>query len=197
MKLTKSLSALVLCVSRRGEGLYIAILVCFSICASPKMHAQKRLDIIKHSAFNTKIYHLQEGDNLHFKLKDFRHHQKSRITFLTDSSMIMATGEEILYTDFRRMRIDYHRHLLGSFKTVFFGLGYSFFPLNTLNQVITGNEPVFQPVAIGISAALLSGALILREFGFKRLHVTQRITFRLMDLNFENMDKKKEPQKAP
>jgi hypothetical protein len=180
--------------ANRVEGaVRMFTLFLFLFIFNPIGSAQKRLDIIKHGIVRMQIYSLGEGDILYYKLRRSGSYQHAKIMAISDSILILAGDYMINYRDIRKIRIDRHRHLLGSFKTVFFGLGFGFFPLNTLNQVITGNEPIIQPLALEISAALLAGAMVLREFGFKRLRHNKRVTFKFMDLNYEHLNEKKEP----
>jgi hypothetical protein len=151
------------------------------------LQAQRRLEIVKEGLFHPRFYTLVEGETLHFKLRGSGHFQHQKIVLLADSFLILKSGAEFLYTDFKRIRLDRERHLLGTFQQFFFGMGIGFFPLNTFNQAITGNRPIIEQSAALVSVACLAVSVVLREFGFKRLRINRQTHFRMLNADYQHL----------
>lgn len=161
--------------------------IIFMIAVLGHLQAQRRVEIIKPGLFHPHFYTLNEGEILNFKCRWSGRYQHDKIVLLADSFLILKSGAEFYYTDFKKIRIDRERHLLGSFQQFFFRMGLGFFPLNTINQAITGNRPIFQESALLISAGCLAVSFVLREFGFKRLVITKSTHFRMLDANYNHL----------
>jgi hypothetical protein len=140
-----------------------------------------------------RFYSLEEGDFISYKLKFFSAYSTQKIMSVSDSVLILEGATELKLRAIKSIRFNKGFHLLGSFKTFFFGLGIGFFPLNTVNQAITGHTPIIQASAAYISAGLLGAGLILRELGLKRVHINKRVDFKVIDLDFEHLGEKKGP----
>jgi len=160
----------------------------FVFISLAEMKAQRSTEIMKPGLFHSNYYLLKEGEVLYFKLQSGSY-DKGQIALLADSFLVLKSGLQITYQDFHKIRFNLDRHLLGTFRQFFFGIGIGFFALNTFNQWITGNRPILQESALIVSAACLTISAVLREFGMRRLKVTPGTQFRLIEIDYQYIGK--------
>jgi hypothetical protein len=171
-----------------NRGMVIIFSLVLSLVGS-ETWAQRSLEITKRGLLKSHYYTIQEGEILSLKIKGDHQYQRHKITFLSDSLLILENGVEIRYTDLKRIKIDLDRHLLGTFRQFFFRMGIGFFPLNTLNNLITENRPIVQESALLISGACLTVSAILRGFAYKRIKINNHLGFRLIEKDFQKLGK--------
>jgi hypothetical protein len=163
-------------------------LLIFCLLAQLQQKSQTVLRVNTVHFNHVKSYKLLTGEQLVYKLKGNLFYRKDRIIAMKDSTIVLQSRGEVKLGKIKALRLNKNIHLVTSFQTVFFAGAVGFVLLNTVNNMIVDTQPVFNPTAGYISLGLFGTGLLIRELGFKRIHVNRHTDLKILNLDFEHLN---------
>jgi hypothetical protein len=131
--------------------------------------------------FRVKQLEIYTGDVINFKKKNASEWRTNRISAISDSAFYFSDGSRLRFPDVKKFRVRAPHSFAGTFQKFFLGLGVMFFPLNTVNQAIIGDRPLFSEKAALVSAGLLVCSFVCRELTIKRIRIDKRTEFKVTE----------------
>jgi hypothetical protein len=108
---------------------------------------------------------------------------------LRDSLILFENDKEIQLSQIKALRLRSSNFLVSQFRQFFIRGGIIFFTLNSLNNVIIETHPVVSETSVYITLGMIGTGLVIREILIKRIRVNSRVTLRIIDVDFQNMNK--------
>lgn len=153
-----------------------------------KLFSQNKLQLTYERFGKVKVYELYNGDVLDYKLKGKLFYDKQRIAAMNDSLIVLKNDSVLKLRNIKKLRFVSANHFAKTIQDALIISGGGFVLLNTVNNAINGVSPAIDPVAVYISAGLLSAGLIVKALRTKHIRINKNKTFRVVEANYENMN---------
>jgi hypothetical protein len=169
---------------------HITVLLLFFLFCSHFLSFSQSLQL-RHFGISTTIRNMHVGELLRYKSQGTRSFQTKIISAFGDSSIVFEDGSEVLLNELKKIRIKNNNHLTGTFSNAFLILSFLCFPLNTLNQLITQQQPVFSAPAAAVSAGLCGLSLALKATTIKNYRIGKHNDLKIIRSVFNDLSKQK------
>ena len=189
MKLTSFLSGLAFCVKPQAMSTAVAVLLAGMCLLCPTAQAQSHLEIEHKKLFGTRTATLNAYQSITIKTKEGEKLKHLIITGFSDSAFVFKDHKPLSFYKAKRIIVLADRPLCSLFGKFFRRFGIAFFGLNTLNQAITDNTPVFQLQALYIGGGIYSLGLVLKAFENKQIRVGSGTQFKTIEVNYSEINK--------
>lgn len=146
---------------------------------------------ITNQGFNgQKTYDVYINELLEYKLKGQITFHKTRLIALSDSTLVFTDNIEVKWSQLKALRVNLNNHLIAPLSFILLVGGIAFLPLNTLNNVIIGDEPVLSANAAYVSAALVTASFLVKGLGRKRIRIKNSTYLKVLTLNYQDLNTK-------
>lgn len=152
-----------------------------------QLFSQVEIHLTRKKLFRDKEIIVPLYSKIYYKPRLFSVYRSGEIAGASESVLVLKSGAIIRWDDCHDIRIQRANFLHRKFRRFFVRLGLLFFPLNTLNQVITDNRPVISPLAAMISAGLLGTGFLLWKTEFRHLKGGKKLKVRIVQRNYEEL----------
>lgn len=188
MKLISSLDELDYCVKCKviSKGI---LLLCALLClAATNIKGQTHLEIEHSKLFGSRTSTVHAFVRINIKTKTNEKLNHLIITGFSDSAFVFKDHAPIKYSELKRIAVIGDRPLCSLFGKFFKRFGVAFFALNTVNQAITGNTPVFEIQALYIGGSVFALGSLLRSFENKRIRIGEETKFTTIVVNYSEVN---------
>lgn len=164
--------------------LLIIFLFCFRISDAQKI---LEIDITHFNKF--KKIQLFNNSYLEYKLKGQHKYHIDKMVNINDSMIVFKNDSTIFISQIKVIKLRNARVLAKLFRSFFFIGGSGFIILDTFNNIINSQAKIVDERALIASASLISAGLIVKQLAIKRVHVSKNKSLRVLDINFQNLNK--------
>ena len=161
----------------------------FIVANNFAVQAQAHLEIEHKTMFGVHTSTLNYFQKISIKTTEGEKLKHLVITGFSDSAFVFKDHKPLAFSSAKRITLLADRPLASLFGRFFRRFGIAFFGLNTLNQAITGNTPVFQVQALYIGSGIYSLGLALKAFENKQIRVRATTKFKTIEVNFSEINK--------
>lgn len=165
---------------------FILLAVVFFICT---IHAQKTLQILKIKPGSFKKYELFCGSKLVYKLKGDHFYRHQTIANMNDSIILFENDSLIKLSEIKTIKLKVGNHLMGTFAEGCWKGAVLWPALNFVNNMILESAFRVDPRALYISGGFALGFVIFKELSVKRIHMNRNVTLKVLDLDFQKLNK--------
>lgn len=189
MKLTSFLNDLVSCAKLYASPKAFVVATVFIVANNFVVQAQARLEIEHKKLFGIHTTTLNIYQKISIKTKEDKKLKQLVITGFSDSAFVFKDHKPLAFSAVKRITLLAERPLISLFGKFFRRFGIAFFGLNTINQAITGNTPVFQVQALYIGGSIYSFGLALKAFENKQIRIRSNTHFKTIEVNYSEINK--------
>jgi hypothetical protein len=129
-------------------------------------------------------------EKLDYKLKGDWFYHKNKIANMRDSVIVFANDSVIFLNQIKSIRLRKNIPHIAELAFVLNGLGIAFFGLNAFNNAITDGPFYVNGVAACVSGGLFTLGFLVRQLGIKRIRMTKNKTLKVIDMNYNNLNRK-------
>jgi hypothetical protein len=144
--------------------------------------AQKILALDNYKVFRFKRIRYKEGDEINFKLKDFKQKYSGEILQITDSS-ILIKGMDVPLKMISVIYRDRGNFLTKSFSKVFIWAGLGFIILDTGNNLITKSPEIIDKRAVIASGSLILVGCAMKILEIKKYKISSKHVLKVIDIS--------------
>ena len=108
---------------------------------------------------------------------------------INDSMIVFKNDSTIFISQIKVIKLRNASVLAKLFRSFFFIGGSGFIILDTFNNIINSQAKIVDERALIASASLISAGLIVKQLAIKRVHVSKNKSLRVLDINFQNLNK--------
>ncbi|WP_317897228.1 hypothetical protein [Aurantibacillus circumpalustris] len=162
----------------------------FLLFAQCLLHSQTFLRVTNTSFNNPKSYDIFINEVLEYKLKGQFIFHKAKLIAMSDSTLVFANDIEVKWNQLKALRVNKNNHLVSSVSFIFIAGGVVFFSLNTINNIIIGDQPALDAKAAYISAALVVTGYLIKQLEKKQLRIKESTYLKVLTINYQDLNKK-------
>lgn len=188
MKLISSLNELVCYAKHKAISKYRLLLFAVLCLKTIDSTAQTHLEIERKKLFGTRTATVNAFETITIKTKANEKLKNLVITGFSDSAFIFKDHKPLKFSELQRITLVGERPICNLFGKFFKRFGIAFFALNTINQAITGNSPVFEAQALYIGGSIYAFGVVLRSFENKRIRVGSETKFTTIEIKFSEIN---------
>ena len=176
------------CHKFKIHKIYVFVFSLISI----SFYSQTFLRVSNSHLNSSKTYDIFINEILEYKLKGDLMFHKAKLIALSDSTLVFNDNIEVKWSQLKAMRVNLNNHLIAPLSFIFLVGGIGFLPLNTLNNVIIGDEPILSLNAAYVSASLIAASYLVKSLGRKRIRIKNSTYLKVLTLNYQDLNTKGE-----
>jgi hypothetical protein len=165
----------------------LILMLTFTQLAILPAAAQKFLRITVIRPWAVKNYDVPVHNTISYRAKGKSSFKQAEIMDLRDSAIYFSNGDKIRLDQLRAVRFGKDQLLLRLLRKFMIRGGILFFTLNSVNNAITGREPVFEEKAALIGGSLVLAGLIVKCTEHRTIRTNKRKVMKIIDIDYEKL----------
>ncbi len=157
------------------------ILIFLIFIFGSELSAQRYLAVDLYRLGTFKRFSIYEGSMMKFKLKENHRMQKNKLVALKDSTLFFEDGTMVPVSDIKCVVVNRSHVLLQVLRRVLVIAGVGFIGLDTFNNAINGESPVFKEQVLTIGGSLFLAGQLLKLTETKRVRPGRNKRIHIID----------------